>query len=252
MGPGENCMLDLRACARIMLLAAVVSAGTFAAANQAPTIRGVLPSSGSGPFLSLTAQYNDLDGFNDLKTLEIHLNTTSGSLANACYLTFDTGTNLLSLWNDAGTLPVGSVSGGGGATVENTQCRVALASFSKYETSKFDLAVSITFKSFLGPKNTYLRAEDQAMASSGWQQPGSWTVTANQPPAVTSLAPYVGAGTTQTFTLNFSDPDGSVDLASVQILINTFLDGISGCYLASLLSKTTSWGRFSTGQIVDM
>jgi hypothetical protein len=147
-------------------------------------------------------------------------------------MTFDTGTNLLSLWNDAGTVPVGSVAGGGTATVENTQCRVSLASFSKYLTTKFDLTVSVTFKSFLGPKNTYLRAEDQAMASSGWQQPGTWNVTANQPPSVSSMTPYVGSGTTQNLVLNFSDPDGAVDLASVQVLINTFLDGISGCYLA--------------------
>ena len=223
---------------KLVLLAAAVFAGTLGAQNQPPSIRGVVPSSGSGPFLSLTAQYADPNGFNDLQTLEILLNTTSGSFANACYLTFDTGTNLLSLWNDAGTGAVGSVSGGA-ATVENSQCRVSLSSFSKYELTKFDLTVSITFKSFLGLKNIYLRAQDLEAASSGWQQPGTWTVTANLPPSVTSLAPYVGSGATQTFTVTFSDPDGYADLSSVQVLINNFLDGISACYLAYSIPADT-------------
>jgi len=194
----------------------IVLAGTLRA-NIAPTIRGVSPSSGSGPFVTLTAQYADANGFNDLKTLEILLNTTSASLANACYMQFDTGTNLLSLWNDAGTGAIGSVSGGA-TTVENSQCRVSLSSTSKYELNNFDITVFITFKSFLGAKNTYLRAEDLEAASSGWQQPGTWSVTANQPPSVASLSPEAGSGTSQTFTLNFTDPDGSSDLASSRFL----------------------------------
>ena len=104
--------MSFRTFSQVMLLAAGIFAGTLGAQNQAPSIRGVIPSSGSGPFLALTAQYADPNGFDDLKTLEILLNTTSGSLVNACYLRFDTGTNLLSLWNDAGTAAVGSVSGG--------------------------------------------------------------------------------------------------------------------------------------------
>jgi len=222
--------VSIRCPSKLILLGVIVLAGTLRA-NIAPTIRGVSPSSGSGPFVTLTAQYADANGFNDLKTLEILLNTTSASLANACYMQFDTGTNLLSLWNDAGTGAIGSVSGGA-TTVENSQCRISLSSTSKYELNNFDITVFITFKSFLGAKNTYLRAEDLEAASSGWQQPGTWSVTANQPPSVASLSPEAGSGTSQTFTLNFTDPDGSSDLASVQILINNFLNGISSCYLA--------------------
>ena len=230
--------MSFRTFSKVMLLAASIFAGTLGAQNQAPSIRGVIPSSGSGPFLALTAQYADPNGFDDLKTLEILLNTTSGSLVNACYLRFDTGTNLLSLWNDAGTAAVGSVSGGA-VTVENSQCRVSLSSFSKYQLNNFDLTVSITFKSFLGLKNIYLQAGDLAAASSGWQQSGTWTVTVNQPPSVTVLTPNTAAGTTQTFTVTYSDPDGAVDLASVEVLINNFLDGRSSCYLAYNIPSDT-------------
>ena len=230
---------DLCLSSRIVLLAAGAFVATLSAQNQPPSIRGVAPSSGSGPTLTVTGQYADPNGYGDLKTLELLFNTTSGSLANACYMTFDTSTLSLSLWNNAGTAPVGSVVGGGGS-VENAQCRVSIVSYSTYELVKYDLRVAITFKSFLGAKNIYLRASDQLSASSGFQQSGTWTVTPNMPPSVTSMDPNTAAGTARTFIITYSDPDGGSSLGSVQILItNNYLDGRSACYLAYNIPNDT-------------
>jgi hypothetical protein len=224
-------VVNVRPSSRIVLLAASVFVATLSAQNQPPTIRGVSPSSGNGSSLVVTGQYADPNGYGDLKTLELLFNTTSASFANACYMVFDTSTHLLYLSNDAGTSSIGSVAGGGG-TIENSQCRVSIVSYSTYELVKYDLRISITFKGFLGAKNIYLRAADQAPVSSGFQQSGTWTVTQNQAPSVTSVAPNTAAGTAQTFTVTYSDPDGGVSLGSVQLLINNFLDGRSACYLA--------------------
>jgi uncharacterized repeat protein (TIGR01451 family) len=55
--------------------------------------------------------------------------------------------------------------------------------------------------------------------------------SASSPPAPVSLNPAAGSGNA-TFAFAFSDPRGWQDLGVVNILINTFLDGRRGCYLA--------------------
>jgi len=52
------------------------------------------------------------------------------------------------------------------------------------------------------------------------------------PPQAVSVSPAAGSTSSQTFTFTFSDPDGWQDLDVVNVLINNFLDGRYGCYLA--------------------
>ncbi|MDP3000959.1 MAG: hypothetical protein Q8N47_25985 [Bryobacterales bacterium] len=54
----------------------------------------------------------------------------------------------------------------------------------------------------------------------------------NGPPIVTSVIPGAGVSATQTFTFNFSDPNGWQDVGVVNVLINFWLDGSNSCYLA--------------------
>ena len=63
-------------------------------------------------------------------------------------------------------------------------------------------------------------------------------------PRVESLTPSAGASDTQTFTFNFSDPDGAADLAVVNFLFNDFLDGRHACYLGYVPSGPTSGSWF--------
>jgi len=51
-------------------------------------------------------------------------------------------------------------------------------------------------------------------------------------PTVVSINPQTGSGIAQAFTFTFSDPNGYTDLDVVNILVNKFLDGRFGCYMA--------------------
>ena len=51
-------------------------------------------------------------------------------------------------------------------------------------------------------------------------------------PTVVSMNPQTGSGIAQAFTFTFSDPNGYTDLDVVNILVNSFLDGRFGCYIA--------------------
>ncbi|MEZ5401568.1 MAG: hypothetical protein R2729_17985 [Bryobacteraceae bacterium] len=51
-------------------------------------------------------------------------------------------------------------------------------------------------------------------------------------PVVGTPSPSFGTGNQQTFTFNFSDADGALDLNVINILINNFIDGRVACYVA--------------------
>jgi len=51
-------------------------------------------------------------------------------------------------------------------------------------------------------------------------------------PAVVSVSPVVGNGSTQSYTFQFSDTAGWQTLGVVDVLINNYLDGRSACYFA--------------------
>jgi len=52
------------------------------------------------------------------------------------------------------------------------------------------------------------------------------------PPSVLAAGPGSGSGTTQTFTVTFSDPNGYQNLQVADVLINSALDGRHACYVA--------------------
>ncbi len=56
----------------------------------------------------------------------------------------------------------------------------------------------------------------------------------------TAVSPASGSGLTNTFTFTFRDPAGYADLAVVDVLISTFLDGQEACYLAVTPTSGTS------------
>ena len=58
------------------------------------------------------------------------------------------------------------------------------------------------------------------------------TTAANGIPRVLSLSPPASSGTSQTFTMQFQHPAGYANLAVLNMLVNTALDGRQACYIA--------------------
>jgi len=53
----------------------------------------------------------------------------------------------------------------------------------------------------------------------------------NQPPVAVSVSPSSGSGAYQTFTLNFSDPNGYADLSYPEVIFNTSFNGVNACFV---------------------
>ncbi len=187
------------------------------------------PTSGSGATQTFTAAASDPNGAEHLATVRVLVNSNISGV-NACYVVYYPGSNQLHLYNNAGTTFSAAVTPGSSAQVSNSQCMLSGAG-SSYSMSGNDgtLAVALTF-SGSAPENVYLESTDRTGASSGWVQKGTWGVSAGLPAAV-SLSPNAGAGTTQTFTGVYSDPNGAADFATVRMLFNSSLNGVNACYV---------------------
>jgi YVTN family beta-propeller protein len=232
-------------------LTGTMQAYGFLVPAAGPVAVSVSPNSGSGTTQTFTAVYSDPSGVAaaDLANVQIIFNTTPNE-TNACYVMYLN--ELLYLQNDGGTGWSAGITPGSAATVSNSQCTLA-GTGSSYSASGdiATLGVALTFTgSFGGPKNIYLRATERNGSSSGWVQMGTWGSSVG-PPAVVSVSPNSGSGTTQMFTGVYSDPNGAPDLRNVQILINTTASGAHACYVMCLdrilYLQNDSWTGWSAG-----
>jgi len=105
--------------------------------------------------------------------------------------------------------------------------------------------LSIAFKqAFAGNHIQFLAARDIAQNNSNWQAIGVWQVpaAASGTIAVSGMSPQrsaIPAGTAQAFTLSLTDSQGANDIGIVNLLVNNFIDGRQGCYLAYVASSNT-------------
>jgi hypothetical protein len=143
--------------------------------------------------------------------------------------------NLVWLYSDDASAMLGPVAPGQNAVLQNSQCRLDAASMSMWASGNtLTLNFPLTFKAtFGGLKNVYLYAQDTGNGTSNWQTRGSWSVpaSANQPPTAVSVSPASGGGTSQLFTFTFADPNGGTDITWTQMIINSTLTGVGGCYV---------------------
>jgi len=103
-----------------------------------------------------------------------------------------------------------------------------LADFGRYDMVVPDFRgsgyVRLTFFNFSG-------------SSLGTAQTGTITVqqgaglSDDQPPSVVLVLPASGSGASETFSLTVSDPNGSSDIASAVLLVNSSLTGTGGCFM---------------------
>ena len=231
-------------------------------ANSKPTATSITPSSGSGHTQTFVAKYSDADGVTNLKSGELLINDDING-ANSVYLFYRRDLNRLYLKNDANSSWMAGVPGGGGS-LSNSQGTINLSSVT-VQTSGNDLTLSVPvqFKSsFVGGKYLFMKACDFD-GHSGWKNKGSFTVTSsNTLPAVISVSPSTGSGSSRTFAATYRDLNGVNDLKVGEMIINTSLSGANAVwfyyradtnimYLRN--NANTGWtsGRVGSGTILS-
>lgn len=204
-----------------------------------PSAVSVSPSSGSGGSQTFSFVFSDPNGGADITSANIILNNLETAVdgSHACFLYYDRVSNSVLLAADSGAGFVGGVTPGASQTVENSQCQLSGSGSSAITSGdRLTLSVALVFKpAFAGTKHWFVYAADHGgLTTPGYQVLGSWTVPGLSPPSpprVTSMAPVSGAGSSQTFTFSFSDPNGYADISSANIILNTAVDGSRACFL---------------------
>jgi hypothetical protein len=146
------------------------------AAPGSPAVVSMTPARGGGGGYPFQFVYRDTDGFADLVSTTVLLNSYLDG-GGACYLGYHVPSNTVLLLNDAGDAYLPPLVLGGVGTVENSQCRI-LGQGSGAVGSGTDLTLTLVIElksAFKGERVFYLSAQD-ALSTSGWQAVGSWTV----------------------------------------------------------------------------
>ena len=227
-------------------LAAATASSSYLLVGGVPVAVSIQPPSGSAGSRSFTLQFSYPTGYQNLSVVNVLINSFLDG-RNACYLAYEVQASKLDLVNDAGQSagPYASVVLGDAGAIQNSQCAVNLVSAVGSGTT-LTLTLNIAFKpAFAGNKIAYVAARDQGQGNSNWQALGVWQVPGSPQTgtiAVTGLTPARGtkpAGTSQQFTLTLTDTQGTSDFGVVNLLINNFIDGRQGCYLAYVAPGNT-------------
>ncbi len=184
------------------------------------TADSVTPNAGTGTTQTFALHYGDTAGATDLTTTWVWFTPTMASAASSCMTYYDRPGNTVFLLNDAGSAWM-SGTPGAAATLQNTQCAIALATTTVVPAGNtLTVNLAVTFKApFAGAKNIFMYAAGSGGRNSGWQDRGDWTVTSAALPVVTanSATPATGSGSSQTFALQYGDTAGATDLATTWV-----------------------------------
>ena len=210
-----------------------VKEGTWVPTSAGPpAIVSLSQNTGAATSVTFKAVYSDPNGAGDLNELLLQVNA-SQSNANACYVYYQPQGNHLYLATNAGAWITPALTPGVAGTASNSQCTLNAGS-SSVTTAGNDLTlnVALTFSStFVGAKNLYLYAAGLSAQNSGWVKEGTWVPTSAGPPAIVSLSPNSGTGTSVTFKAVYSDPNGSTDLNEILLQMNASQSGANACYV---------------------
>ncbi|HXG32426.1 MAG TPA: CARDB domain-containing protein [Bryobacteraceae bacterium] len=211
---------------------------TYIVSPRAPVAVSATPAAGTGTSQIFQFTFSDPDGWNDLAVVNILINFWLDA-RQACYLAYVPASRSVLLVNDAGDAggPYQGMTLPSGQTIGNSQCTVNGAQSGVAESGEaLTLTLAIGFQAgFGGTKVVYLAARDTAGNNSGWQRLGVWSVpvSGQVSPAVLGTPTPRGSGAGPvSLTFQFSDADGWQDLDVANVLINDWLDGRYGCYLA--------------------
>jgi hypothetical protein len=191
-------------------------------------------------------QYSDTAGAGNLAFVYVWFNTAvSGNGGNSCLLSYQPSTNQLNLFNDGATAWLAATLGTA-TTLQNSQCSVNVATATAVRSGNtLTLTLPMTFQpAYAGAKNIYMYDSDLSGANSGWQQEGTWTVSAGSGvPATVSVTPGSGSGASHSFALQYSDTAGAGNLGFVYVWFNTTISGNGGS--SCLLSYQPSSNHLS-------
>jgi len=201
-----------------------------------PSAVSVTPSSGFGTTQQFSFVASSPDGASHVSSVYMLFNT-SVSRVNGCELAYAAAGNQLRLVSDAGTSSTLGHPGTAG-TLSNSQCSVDVGN-TTVASSGNDLTISpvITFKSgFTAGVLIYLNVGDISGLSTGFTKMGWWVAGSSpeQAPSAVSVTPSSGYGTSQKFDFVASSPNGAANIAFVNMLFNTSLSRVNGCYLGYL------------------
>jgi len=205
--------------------------GSWTVPGTSVSVVSVTPASGTGINQTFGFVFSDTAGANDLNSLQIIFNSAFTGV-QACYLWFDVTHSAAHLVNDAGSASLGPLTLGTANSLSNSQCTLNGTGSSVVASGNtLTLNLAISFKSsFAGSKSVYGYAMTNAGINSGWQSSGSWTVPGAAVPVV-AVSPSSGSGRSQTFGFALSDMAGASDLNTLQIILNSDLDGVQACYV---------------------
>src|SRR5205085_110366 len=155
--------------------------------------------------------------------------STSGSLANSCYIVYDPVAGSIRLFTDdaqgSGSKPVSS-----SVVLQNSQCSLGTVSVSTAGLSQI-VTANITFKAaFGGLQNIYMFASEGAL-NTGFVVRGTYLVAAGGIPLANSVIPSAGSGPSQRFSFTASDQGGSGFIVAVAMLFSTTLSTNNACSL---------------------
>jgi large repetitive protein len=229
----------------------ITAAGqTFTVAQAGPTLgpTAVSPAASSGTTQTFTLTFTDQAGFADISVIDILINNYLDG-QQACYIALvpaTSSTGYLYLVDDAGD--GGYASGSpmympSSNSLQNSQCVISAAGSSVSGSGNtLTLTLAITFKAaFAGNKIFYVAARSNTQ-NSGWQPMATWNVPGAAPlgPGVGGMSPGQITVPAAAFTFTLTDTNGYGDLAVVDILINSALDGVSACYMAYVPTSATT------------
>ena len=243
---GQTSSVDLHLVSPIQSTIATASTGWImrlgvsAAPPTTPAALSVSPSrQDSGSSVTFTAQYSDTGGALNITSAALLVNA-SASTGVACYVSYNPGLNLFSIYNDAGTAVLSTVTPGG-APAQNTQCALnGVGSSASVSGNNLTVNFSLTFQPpFPGPKTVYLSVADPG-SNTGLIAVGTYTASiAPGTPQVTSVSPNNASGTGATFNFVYSDTVFAANLTSVSVLFNSSLTFNNACSIAYSLTNNT-------------
>jgi hypothetical protein len=204
-----------------------------------PSVTSVSPTSGSGNTVTFTAIFTDTGGGSTLTTATVLVNTNA-STAFGCYVNYNAAMNLFSLFTDAGTAVLATVSPGG-ASAQNDQCALAgVGSSGTVSGNTLTVTFALTFQpTFAGAMAVYLQAGDSS-SKTGMLAEGAFTIVIPVgTPQVNSVSPNSGGGPGQVFTFVYSDTVFAQNLATVAFLFNTSPVFTNACYVVYNLAANT-------------
>jgi hypothetical protein len=201
-----------------------------------PSVDSVSPNASTGAIQTFTFIFSDTQSASNLTNTAM-LFSTSGSLANSCYLVYDPVAGSIRLFNDnvqgAGSKPVGSTT-----VLQNSQCALGAVSVSTAGLSQV-VNLTITFKAaFGGLQNIYGFASEGAV-NTGFVLRGTYLVAAGGIPVATSVIPSAGSGPGQRFSFTVSDQGGSGFIVAVAMLFSSTLDANNACSLVYDRTRNT-------------